>query len=465
MAIFPLRAGREARVARVRPTELPWRRPRHELLLLALVAIAALTLVYPAGAQDDSRMCLTDAVLHGHLHNDACLEGSIDVANYGGHRYSDKAPGVSFLSVPAAAIVHLGPPPAWQHDRDLGLWATRISTGGIALLLCAFLLGRVAEGLVPGAGGLTLIAYALGTETAALAVANFGHVQAGALAFSAFVLAWGRRPLPAGLAAGAAMLTEYEAGLVVLVLGAYVLLRGARPLARFALGVAPAVLVLGAYDRAAFGSPFHLSYRYVSDKFAKQQSAGFFGIHMPRGHAIALLLTGNRGLLFDSAILVAAAVGLILLRRRIPAEAIVCAVVVVAFFALDAGYFDPYGGDSPGGRFFAPAIPFLAVGIPAVVARSRGVAVALLAASVLASTSIALTWPTAVNSAPVYTGTVWRRLDELAQHGASAPLARWAQPTVLPFRPFGAFVVVLIVALTTVAVSWPRRPDAGSRAV
>lgn len=447
----------------MRPTELPWRRPRHELLLLALVAVAALTSVYPAGAQDDSRMCLTDAVLHGHLRNDACLEGSIDVADYGGHRYSDKAPGTSFLSVPAAAIVHLGPPPSWRQNRNLALWATRISTGGLALLLCAFLLGRVAEGLVPGAGGVAIVGYALGTETAALAVANFGHVQAGALAFSAFVLAWGGRPLPAGLAAGAAMLTEYETGLIVLVLGAYVLLHGARPLARYALGVAPAAVALGAYDWAAFGSPFHLSYRYVSDRFAKQQSAGFFGIHAPTGHAIALLLAGDRGIAFDAPILVAAAVGLALLGRRILAEAALCGVVVLAFFALDAGYFDPYGGDSPGGRFFAPAIPFLALGIPAIVARSRVVAIALLAASVIASTAIASTWPAAVNDAPGYTGTVWPRLVELVQRGASAPLARWAQQTVLPFRPLAAFVVVLGLALSAVAVSWPGRLGAGTR--
>ena len=446
----------------MRPTELPWRRPKRELLLLALVAVAALTSVYPAGAQDDSRMCLTNAIRHGQLHDDACLANSIDVANYGGHRYSDKAPGVSFLSVPAAAIVDLGPPRAWHHDRDRGLWFTRVATGGIALLLCAFLLGRVAEGLVRGAGGITLVAYALGTETAGLAVANFGHVQAGALAFSAFVLAWSRRPLHAGVLAGAAMLTEYETGLVVLVLGAYVLLRGGRPLARYAIGVAPALLALGAYDWAAFGSPFHLSYRYVSDKFAKQQSAGFFGIHMPRGHAIALLLTGDRGILFDSPILIAGALGLVLLWRRIPAEALVCGLVVVSFFALDAGYFDPYGGDSPGGRFFGPAVPFLAVGIPAIVARSRVVGIALLAASVLASTAIALTWPTAVNDAPVYAGTVWRRLLELLEHGSSAPLARWAQQSVLPFRPFGALVAVFVLALTSVVVSWPRRRGAGT---
>jgi hypothetical protein len=222
-------------------------------------------------------------------------------------------------------------------------------------------------------------------------------------------------------------------------------------------------LVLGAYDWAAFGSPFHLSYRYVSNEFAAQQSAGFFGIHAPSGHSIRLLLIGDRGLLFDSPFLVAAAVGLALLWRRARAELLVCALVVLAFAALDAGYFDSYGGDSPGPRFFAPALPFLALGLPAAFARARAIVAVLVTASVLASTAIAVTWPAAVNNAPVYTGTVWRRLRELVEHGSGSPLATWAQQTVLPLRPFGAFIVVLAFALTSVAVSWPRRLGAGNR--
>ena len=73
--------------------------------MLSLVAAASLSVVYPAGAQDVSRMCLTRAVSHGHLSADACLAGAVDVASYGGHLYSDKAPGVSFLTLPAAELV------------------------------------------------------------------------------------------------------------------------------------------------------------------------------------------------------------------------------------------------------------------------------------------------------------------------------------------------------------------------
>ena len=51
-----------------------------------------------------------------------------------------------------------------------------------------------------------------------------------------------------------------------------------------------------------------------------------------------------------SPVLVLAGVGLLLLARRFPAEAIVCIAVSLYFFALNSGYYLPYGGISPGPR-------------------------------------------------------------------------------------------------------------------
>jgi hypothetical protein len=79
------------------------------VLLLVLVAVAALTPLYPLGAQDVSRVCLTRAMLHGHLYDDACLGTTfaVDRAAYGGHYYSDKAPGMSALEIPGALVTHI----------------------------------------------------------------------------------------------------------------------------------------------------------------------------------------------------------------------------------------------------------------------------------------------------------------------------------------------------------------------
>jgi len=37
---------------------------------------------------------------------------------------------------------------------------------GLAFVLCAFLVGRVSEGLAPGYGGIALVSFALGTLVA-----------------------------------------------------------------------------------------------------------------------------------------------------------------------------------------------------------------------------------------------------------------------------------------------------------
>jgi hypothetical protein len=440
------------------PGPLPWRRPRREALLLVLVAAAALLLVYPSGAEDWSRMCLTQALVDGRLSADECHAGGPgDYASYRGHLYSDKAPGASVAAIPAAELVRLPAPASWRSDGDPRLWLVRMSTNGLALLLCAFLVGRVAEGLARGWGGASLVTFALGTIVSGVAPAGFAHVVAAALGFAAFLLAWASRPLAAGLVAGLAVTVEYPVGLIVLVVGAYVALGGLRPLGRYAVGLVPGAALLGAYNWAAFDSPFHLSYRYVTEQFAEGMGQGFFGIRVPSLHGLHFLLTANRGLLLVSPVLVAAAYGLLRLwKEGHRAEAVVCATVPLAFGVLDAGYYLPYGGDSPGPRFVVPALPFLALGLPLAFRAHPVVTTVLAVPSVIASTAIALTWPAAVNAAPGYRETVWRELAELARQGSGSRLAGFVQKTVLDWAGvgrLGAGGIVFGLALLALALA------------
>jgi len=222
---------------------------------------------------------------------------------------------------------------------DLRLWIVRLATTGLAFLVLAFLVGRISEGIIPGLGGAALVAFALGTYVAPLAATSFDHVAAGAFAFGGFVLAWSRRYILAGLSAAIAVDTNYLCAVIGVIVGGYVLVAGIRPLLRFAAGAAGPLLLLGAYDWAAFGSPFHLSYRYVANKYASSQQAGFFGIHLPSAHGIGQVLLGDRGILVASPVLVAAVAGTILLMRRYRPEAIVCLAVFGALVLLNAGYF------------------------------------------------------------------------------------------------------------------------------
>ena len=130
-------------------------------------------------------------------------------------------------------------------------------------------------------------------------------------------------------------------------------------------GLGPASGLL-AYNAASFGSPFRFSYAYVP---IESQREGFFGIGAPSGGNLVEILFSAHGLVTETPVLVVAAAGLVLLwRAGRREEAAVCGATAVLFLLLDAGYYLPFGGASPGPRFFAPALPFLVVGLaPALV--------------------------------------------------------------------------------------------------
>src|SRR5439155_26286486 len=124
------------------------------------------------------------------------------------------------------------------------IWGVRLFSSGIAFLVCVLLVGRIGEGLAPGYGGPTLVAFGLGTLAAPLAATDFGHVAAAACGFGAFVLAWRRRTVAAGLPGGAAILFEYQTAMIAVLVAAYLAGRGVRPLLQFAVGALPCVLLL-----------------------------------------------------------------------------------------------------------------------------------------------------------------------------------------------------------------------------
>jgi hypothetical protein len=403
---------------RPRP-RLPWSRPRREVLLLLLVGVAALSPVSVYTPQDQSRLCLSQAILHWRLYNDPCLSTSFDRSSYGGHLYSDKGPGLPLLELPVAEIVSL---PAAQHVTTLSwkMWVIRVCSSGLALLVLSFLTGRVAEGLAPGYGGLGLVTFSLGTLVAPFASLNFGELPTAAFGFGAFLLGWKGRYALAGALAAAAMLVEYQGALLLAVVGVYVGLQGARALGRYAAGAAPLLLLLALYDTLAFGRPWHTSYGYIANDLAAQQAKGLFGIGPPHLFGLYSVFSSGGGLLVLSPVLVVAAWGLVLLGRRYRAEAALSAVVAVLFVLVDAGYFTPYGGFSPGPRFVIPALPFVCLGLgPAFAWRPR-LTTGLAALSIVPSIGTMLIWPA---NSPLRE-TIWGELARIPSGLGNARFVR-----------------------------------------
>ena len=410
------------------------------LLLLALVALAALPPISLAGPQDRTRYELTR---HLALHGTIRLEPDLfDRAVYGGRTYADKAPGLSVAAIPAFELERAAgiakAPHDWHAEGDGSLWLIRVLSSGVFFL--------VAVGIVLWlAGDVAAAAFGVATLAAPLAPTFFDHDAAGALAIAAFALRVRCRGRPrlaaAGLLAGAAVCTSYQTALIVVLLLGYAGWRHRRAVGWFVLGLVPPAVALGTYDWIAFGSPFHLSYRYIANRFAVRQHGGFFGIGVPTFHGIVDVLVGSRGLLVWSPVCLAAAVGLVLARRR--PELIVAALVVVAFVLVDAGYFLPYGGGSPGPRFLGASLPFLALGIPPVLERFRRPTLALLVVSAVTMTVQALSWGVRSEHSTAY---LPKRSDVMATIWSVAGVNRNV-----------AALVVLACALAAVAVSVVRR--------
>lgn len=367
--------------------------------MLVLVALAAVPVVSVTGPQDRTRYELTR---HLVLRHTLTVEPTLfDRAVYNGRSYSDKAPGMSFLAVPAYELERAAgiarAPSDWRPEGDLSLWLTRALTSGVLFLAAVFLVGRLAEGLVPGAGTATAAIFGTATLASPLAPTLFEHDAAGALAIGAFALVLRARRRStfalAGLCAGLAVLFQYSAVLVVVALAVVCARRGLQQLGVFVLGGLPAAAGLAAYDNEAFGSPFHLSYRYVANRFTERQHHGFFGIGVPTLGGLRDVLVGPRGLLVFSPVSLLAAAGLWLMwRRGRRVEAAVCGVVALAFVLVDAGYFLPYGGSSPGPRFLACALPFLALGIPFALDRLPRTTLAVAAISAALTVADSITW-------------------------------------------------------------------------
>lgn len=399
----------------------PWAKPRRERLLLALVVVAALTPVYVVSTQDVSHFCLARAFAAGKFAISPCGKYSVDIASYGGHIYSNKAPGMSALALPAVEAVRLPSALRWPPGADLQLWLVRLLTSGVAFLACAFMVGRVAEGLAAGSGGPVLVTFGLGTFVTPFAASGFDHVPTAAFAFAAFVLAWSRRPTLAGLAAGLAYTVEYEAAAVLVLVGAYVALRGWRPLGRYIAGAAPAVLLSAAYSWLAFAAPWRIPQHYDVYSFPDVKPGGILSVHAPNLKSIRLVFIGDRGLLVATPAVLAATVGLWLLwRRGFRAESLLCAAVTAVFVVGECGYGDPYGGLSAGPRYLIPALPFLSLGLAPAFRRWRRPTALLGAASIVAIVALTLTW--ARSAGKHYRDTVWGEIARTAWHPSGSRL-------------------------------------------
>jgi hypothetical protein len=268
--------------------------------------------------------------------------------------------------------------------------------------------------------------------------------------------------LAARALAGLGIVVEYPQALVAAALAGYLVT--VRPafarLAAFAAGVVAGVAPLLVYDAVAFGSPFRIS--YASSEIGPHDR-GLFGVDLPSFRVAVEVLLSGRGLVTLTPVVAAGVAGLVLLHRRgHRAESVLAAVLSGAFLVYASGFFDPFGGFSPGPRFLVPVLPFLALGIAAAYAERSAVVLALALPSLVFMTAATITQPLIDESS----SRPWfddLRAGDLADTVVTLATGTRGWVAVLPFLALAGTAVTLAV------VSMPRprvtRSDLGTAAL
>jgi hypothetical protein len=361
------------------------RRRRFGLLAILALAFATALLVQPFGYNQGAHYALVRALADGTPRIDAYRDFSGDIGYYKGHYYSNKAPGLAFVTLPVYKLVHALGLPSGVHV--LSLWGVLLP--GIILLL---LVWRVGDRVEPGYGFAA--AFTLGIATLVLPFLGmyFAHVLSALLGFAAFAVLWSERDGPhqrlwlvaaAGFLAGFAVVVEYPLALTAIVLGVYAIAR--RGLIKRGLvwtgGVLVGLLPLLAFNQWAFGSFTQLSYSHL----VVNSKGGHVVVAQPTKEAfqprVAVeLLLSARGLLTLAPVVAVGIAGAVLIYRRRRAEALTIGAIAVWFLLYNTSFIY-FGGFGPGPRYLIPALPFAAVGLAAAYRRIPVTTLALAAVS------------------------------------------------------------------------------------
>lgn len=403
-----LRGGLE----RLRAALAPWRRGwRWELLLgLLVLTLLGYSWMYADITVPNERTrayLVVSIVDHGTLSIDPAVEryGPVnDWARRDGRTYTDKAPGSSLLGVAPYWIARrFTKAEDWKIAEVINLMRTWVMLP--IALIGFFWMRRLLRllGQTPAVVDLISLAWTLGTTAFHYGTAFYGHQIVAVCLLGALELvvraeqavaggprsppadgtaagemeaartAEASRPRPwrafrlpllgAGLLAGLAGLTEYQAGIPAALLALYVL---SGPLRRrptapamLVLGALPFVVLLFGYNTLAFGGPFKLSYQFLVDPGLRElHGQGIGGVGAP--HAKYLwggLFSLHRGFFTTAPILLLALPGLVLLwRRGRPRLAVLFGAALVYFFAFIAGTKIWHGNWSFGSRLLVPVI-------------------------------------------------------------------------------------------------------------
>jgi hypothetical protein len=381
-----------------------------------------------------------------------------DLSNYQGRLYSNKAPGAALVGLPGYAMARaiVGPPQPGNVRTTLN--AMRLMASTIPALLAAFWLRAAARrfGCSEQRAAVAVVAALFATPLFAYGLLFFAHALSALAIFAAWalLLAAERRPrnnVLAGAMVGLAVLSEYPMAIpaAVILLCALPLLR-LRGTLRVGLGGAPFALLLGLYNKAAFGSFFSLSSGHEDMANLRElASSGLFGVGLPSiKYMGGLLVDPSKGLFVLSPVLLLALGGLGAAWRALSKPAFFALVgAPLSILLTIGGYPNWFGGWTVGARYLVAAVPFVALLLA--FARETVLEPLLLGASVAAVAMVSLVFPFVPPEYPApWITFAW----PILRHGFIAP-----NLLHLVARPLALAVPFALVAMAAVAAVPMRR--------
>ena len=356
-------------------------------LALALLAAACAWPMQGGGGTPNSQYALVKALEDGTPRVEQSLRElgdfpTRDLVLIDGRLYSNKAPGLAFVTVPLYSVLERAGADV-TGDPTRILWALGLVGTVLPAVLLLVVARVVAEWVEPGYGTATAVALGAGTLLLPYATVFFSHALSAFLVFSAFALLWRARRVgsgwPALAAAGAlsgyAVVTEYPNALAVAVLGLYSVVDEPRlrRAAGYAAGVVLGALPLLLYNWWAFGSPFFNAYGTSPEG----EPTELWGA--PKVGSMLDFFLSSDGFLALSPVVVCGIFGVAgLFQRGLRAEALTVAGITLAYVVAISAYYSPFGGFMLGPRYLIAIVPLLMVGLP-VAFRRAPVATAALA--------------------------------------------------------------------------------------
>jgi hypothetical protein len=406
------------------------------------------------GWNQNSRLDLLHALwIDQTFHIDEYHDNTGDKSVYKGHYYSDKAPGIVFLALPAFAVsagilnlldIPLVSPRGWRISSWIataGSVGVITALGGVAMFLFLHRFFKKENAF------LTAFVTFLGASPFPYATMLFSHAAvAGLISIALWAISdqqfiqrfidvghspstappaetetrWLKRHLLAGFCCGFAISSEFTAVTAAGGVLALACLVGWQRGMFVALGAIPPLLLIPIYNWICFEGSLSFGYHNLALTEFQQMNKGLFGVTFPpKIESVYLILfSPARGLFFWTPFFMLALFSLGSFFRRSRVVFAVSVSVILLHMVLMAGYYMPSGGAALGPRHLTVILPFISLLVAAGLSRFPGTGFVLGCFSLLLTTLGSL-----INAAPPsdLPNPLFEFYLPQAEHGEFAP--------------------------------------------